>query len=239
MINGIKKQFAVLGDEILASYAIAVIGGLLGIIILRIMIQTDKEMDGYFLLGTVMAAILFCIYVLFMVVAGTRVYFNMEVSMGFTRERFFWSYFIVSWLGNLGGVLILLVFAGAEKLLWAAAYPRMEGRGLNLLSGIAKFGVPLSLAITIVGIFAGAMLLRFGRKAFWVFWVIWMAGFVLVPRMYDAAGDSPDSPLGAAGSLLIGSIRAVPAEAWAVLAAILCAVCLLTGYLVLRRQQVT
>lgn len=239
MTDALKKQFRVLMDEIIFFYLLILGGSLIGIVLLQILIRVDGSIDTYFPLGTLLGAIVFCIYAFLVTVTGFRQYFNMEISMGCTRKNFFFSYFAVSVLSNLAGVLLVLVIGRAEGMLYTVLYPYMAmDKEIDILSYIGRFGIPVSLAIAMVGVFCSAMILRFGRKAFWVFWMIWMIGCIGGPQIQNAAADSPNSLLGMLGSMVLRGIRAVPGNVWAILVTMFCAVCLLISYLIVRKQQV-
>lgn len=240
MATELKKQFKVLQDELFFFYLLIFGGSLFGIILLQIIMRTEGGTADYFPLGTFMGMIVFFAYGFIVAVVGFRQYFNMEISMGCTRKNFFLSYFIISVLSNLAGVLLVLGICKVESMMYKALYPDIAmGRARDFLFFISRFGVPAAFALAMVGIFCSAMLLRFGRKAYWVFWAVWMLGFVGGPQIHEAAVDSPTSPLGILGRALLRVIGAVPGRAWAVIAALLCAVCLLVSYLVVRRQQVS
>lgn len=239
MTGALKKQFRVLMDEIFFFYVMIFGGSLIGVILLQILIRTDRSIDTYFPLGTLLGAVVFCVYAFLVSVTGFRQYFNVEISMGCTRKNFFFSYFAVSVLSNLVGVLLVLAIGRAEGILYTVLYPHMAmDKEINFLFYIGKFGIPVSFAIAIVGVFCSAMILRFGRKAFWVFWMIWMIGCIGGPQIQNAVADSPNSLLGMLGSMVLRGIRAVPRNVWAILVTMFCAACLLISYLIVRKQQV-
>lgn len=239
MIKALKRQLWVLGDEILTGYIVILGGYLFGILLMQITMHMDKSVESYFPLGTLIGGMVFCFYASITGAVGFRQYFNLEISMCCTRNNFFLSYLIVNLLNDLLGVLLVLALGKAEEMLYALIHPQMiMDKEIDFLYYIGKYGVPAAIILSVVGIFCGIMLLRFGQKAFWVLWAIWMLACLGGPRIHDAVTEAPNSLLGRLGMTMFRFICMVPGKVWAVLGVILCAVCLLISYLIVRKQQV-
>lgn len=239
MVKALKQQLWVLGDDIITGYVLLFGGYLLGIILMQIILHTDKSVDTYFFIGTLCGIIGFCFYSLIVAATGFQQKFNIEISMGCTRRKFFLSYLTVSVLSNLLGVPLVLGLCRAENALYAFLYPQMTLEGeIDFLYYIVKIGFPAAFVFTIAGTFCGSMLLRFGRRAFWVFWAIWMVACIGGPQIHDAVTEAPNSLLGRLGGIMFRFVRTVPKNVWLMAAVISCILCLLISYLVVRKQQV-
>lgn len=239
MTGALKKQLKVMLDEILFFYLLILGGCLAGVIIMQILIRVDKSIDTYFPLGALIGAMMFLFYAFIVTITGFRQYFNMEISMGCTRKQFFFSYFTVSVLGNAVGGLLVRAFGHAEETVYPVLHPHMSMEyGASMLSYAIRYCIPAALVVTIFGIFFSAMMLRFGRKAFWVFWTLWMIGCIGGPRIYDAVSESPKSVLGMLGGALYQGFRSVPGTIWRMAVVILCMACLVISYVIVRKQQV-
>jgi len=233
MIYVIKKQFQVLWRDWLWELMAVLIIWLIGFGILHLIIADDAT--SWMPLGTMMVAIIEGIIALFTGVLSMEICFNLQVSMGCTRKRFFVSYYLTNAVKNLLITLLLLLLCMVETGLCEWIYPEIDS-ALNLLPWILKLGVPAVLAVSAVGNLCGAILLRFGRKGFWVLWFLWMFAFVGVPRIMGA----PDGTLfGKLAAWISRMAQAVPAGGWILAGAAGILLCLAVSWGMLRRQQVT
>lgn len=235
MIYVIKKQFQVLWRDWLWELLAVLILWLIGFGITHLIMMDDPTPMP--MLGTLMATLIEAIISLFTGVISMGICFNLQVAMGCTRKRFFVSYYLANVTKNLLILLLLLYLCAAEIGLYEWIYP---GIGLeielNLFPWILKLGVLVALAIPALGNLCGAILLRFGRKGFWVLWFLWMFVFVGVPRIMGA----PDGTLfGKLAAWISRMALAVPAGGWILAGAAGILLCLAVSWGMLRRQQVT
>lgn len=86
--------------------------------------------------------------------------------------------------------------------------------------------------------FMGTLILRYGKKAFWVFWVIWMFCFIVLPRIHDAAEEAPASLFGRIGNAVIGTFTGMTLNVIIGIAAVLSILSLAGSWMYLRKQQV-
>ena len=117
-------------------------------------------------------------------------------------------------------------------------YPDVE-KEMELLPWLLKAGIAAALALATAGAFCGALVLRFGKKAFWGLWFLWMFGFLGVPAISDAVEEAPESFFGMLGQQASEIFRRMPVNAWLLLGAAAVLLCIGGSWLLLRKQQVT
>lgn len=233
MIKVIKKQIQVLWRDWLWEFGAVLVLWLIGFGILHFIMLDDA--DSWLALGTLMAIMIEAMIALLTGVISMGICFNLQVSMGCTRKRFFVSYYLANVVKDLLIVLLLLLLCAAETQLCRMIYPGIREE-LDLFSWILTMGVPAALAVPAVGSLCGAILLRFGRKGYWVLWFLWMFAFLGVPRIMGA----PDGTF--FGELAGGITRmaqTVPAGGWILTGAAGILLCIAVSWGMLRRQQVT
>ena len=90
MLTVIKKQIRVQWENWMACLAIILGGWLVGGVLFRVISGfLAEETKEYIPIGTVMGAALAVIFLGFIGMMSLELYFNLEISMGCTRGRFF------------------------------------------------------------------------------------------------------------------------------------------------------
>lgn len=233
MIKVIKKQVQVLWGDWLWEFVAVLIIWLIGFGILHLIMLEDA--DSWLALGTLMAVIIEAMIALLTGAMSMGICFNLQVSMGCTRKRFYVSYYLANVIKDLLIVLLLLLLCATETQLCGWIYPGTAGK-LDLFPWLLKLGVPAALAVPAVGSLCGAILLRFGRKGYWVLWFLWMFAFLGVPRIMDA----PDGTLfGELAGWITRVAQAVPAGGWILAGAVGILLCIAVSWGMLKKQQVT
>lgn len=236
MIQTIKKQFQVQWRDWLWEFASSFIAWMAGFGMLHLIMADDGT--SWLAVGTLLGGVIAGIVSLLVSVFSLGILFNTQVGMGCTRRRFFISYYLVGCTMNLLLVLFLILLCAVESALCARIYPGM-GTEFDLMPWLWKAGIPAALAIPAAGGFCGALILRFGKKAFWALWCVWMFVFLGVPNISNAVEDAPSSFFGMLGRQAMRAFGAVPASAWILLGAAAVLLCFGGSWLLLRRQQVT
>ena len=116
----------------------------------------------------------------------------------------------------------------------AYLYPAFSSEA-DILPWILKYGMPLAAGLMLAGILAGTIILKFGRKAGWTLWAIWMIGCFTLPRLMDAA---PHSPAYKVRTAIQHFIQLFPSFIWVGAAAAAMILCVIISWLLLRKQQV-
>lgn len=143
-----------------------------------------------------MAAVFFTVAVQFVI--GL----NHAILMSRTRTNFMIGNYSMGIFTLLLGLLTLLLLSWLE-LLTASEDSRLLGAveqvAAVMLHPLFLIGFPVCGVV--FADFIGALLARFGRRAGWTLWGIWMLGSLVLPRMMDAA-KGKDTLLTRAGKAL-------------------------------------
>ena len=127
--------------------------------------------------GIIMAIASYVLYELIFEGIGLGQIFNNSLAMGVTRKRLFPSYVILCIMKNTIGLLIIIVLGAAERFYCRRAFPDnvKEDVYMILFTGRGLFiTISLMFLVSIIAVFVGALILRFGKKAFWPLWAVWM-----------------------------------------------------------------
>lgn len=242
MLRSLKKQFYVQWENEIMMIVCILAGFVIGMLLFCgttfLITSFDGEASNTLPMGTMFGCILAVMFIALSFMTEISVYFNMEVSMGCTRIQFFTSFYIVYFVFSLLNICLLLLLCTAENGLNAVLYPHMD-QAVDFIPLLAKWGVPVSAAILMIFGFFGVLMMRIGRKAFWIMWVIWMFAFIGIPQIGDSVENAPDSVLGRFGTGIMRLAGAVPVNFWISLTAVLCLISFAVSYLLIRRQHVT
>lgn len=154
-----------------------------GTILHDVLFASDGEATSVVCIGSFMAMMGFVMAMFFC--AGTHMVqiCNYALAMGQTRKRTYAAY-------TLAVFLTFFVLAVCMKALNALEIWRLglmfPGRKIeNLVAGALEWKVLLAFALvgTACAMLLGASLGRFGKKAYVVFWLIWMAVCIGGPRV--------------------------------------------------------
>lgn len=238
MIQTLKRQFCVLRYDGRWLFGLTAGIGIIGVIIYQIILGVEQEDGAYVPLGTILAAGTLLIMILALIMSEFAMYFNIEVSMGCTRGQFFLSFFLTSLVMSLFGYGLVLLVSLGEDALNAAVHPELTIE-VAVMPYLLRWGFPVVLLAVICSMFFATLVLRYGKRAYWILWAVWMILCLGFPRVVEAIGEAPDSLFGKIGSAAIRLFSGVSPEMW-ILVSVLAGVIGLTGtYLFLRRQQVT
>lgn len=238
MIQAIKKQFQVQLADWLWIVLVIIGANVFGQILHLVIIKTDETAETSFAMGTFFALVVTLIVLLITAFSQLGTYFNVEISMGFTRLHFFISYYVFCVIFSLAGVLAVMLINLLENRILEIAYPSLPNE-IYFMPYLIKYGFPAAVLLPIVAIFCGVLMLRFGRKVFWVIWVIYMLAALGIPTIMDHAETAPESLYGRIGIMCIGLFEKIPVNVWVCLGIVLVIVSFAGSWLLLRKQQVT
>ena len=140
--------------------AVALGGYVLGIIVMMVIRANTMEENECVTLGVLIAAIMLGFVHLFGIIFSFIGEFNMAELAGLE--------------------LLLFVFGKIEFAIMGVIYPQCDVI-LDLTQYFQwKYLLAVIIGMTIVELFAGAVILRFGMKALWGIWAVWMF-IMLVP----------------------------------------------------------
>lgn len=238
-MNAIKREFKLHWRQDAILYAIywGVFGLMVGVVLL-IMALTGS--DTYAEMGCFMSTLVGVILLLLRFVFWGPYSFNMAVGMGRPRTSAMLTNAAHSALLTALFALSLHLFHLIEKNLYAALYPTLQNE--ISFADIVSPGLLALIAAAlwiITFVFSGAIV-RFGRKAWWAGWAIWMFCCLVLPRLipndHDASilGRTTQGIFAAVGSLLGG----IAPAAWIALAVITAAAALFAGVRMYLRAEV-
>lgn len=194
-------------------------------------------------LGIIMAIASYVLYELIFEGIGMGQIFNNSLAMGVTRKRLFPSYVILCIMKNTIGLLIIIVLGAAERFYCRRAFPdnAKEDVYMVLFTGRGLFiTISLMFLVSIIAVFVGALILRFGKKAFWPLWAVWMMACLLpgkLGKVIDPDGEISNM-LGKNVHMFLNADVFVPV--WSIIFMALCGVFYLITYkVIIKKQSVT
>lgn len=212
---------------------------LFGMILHDFLLTGDDEVTGVVCMGSFLAMIAVVAMMLYFVGIHMVQTFNYAVAMGQTRKRIFPAYMIAAFLTLLVLEMVLKVLNLLEVWRLELMFP-----GLNIENFVEPaLRLPNLFACAFVGtafsVLLGAALSRYGKAAFWVWWVIIMAVFVGGPRVIHYVDTYyKDSSLAAAMMRVIEFVVAHGQVIGVVVTVALTMILTTIAYLIVRRQQV-
>ena len=234
MTDIIKKQFLSKYQDTGLMFLMSLGGFIFGKLLLTAILFFDRSTNTYFPLAATISGVMILIYAGLNGVAFLCYYFRFQIPMGITRKQFLVSYYIVSFAEIAIGFLITLFLCWVDNKTNAYLYPAFSSEA-DILPWILKYGMPLAAGIMLAGILAGTIILKFGRKAGWTLWAIWMIGCFTLPRLMDAA---PHSLAYKVRTAIQHFIQLFPSFIWVGAAAAAMILCVIISWLLLRKQQV-
>lgn len=180
MIDNFLIQCKTRSAEVLEFLAVALGGYVLGIVVMMIIHANTMEENECVTLGVLIAAIMLGFVHLFGIIFSFIGEFNMALSMGATRKAYVGSYALFNMAELAGLELLLFILGKIELAIMDVIYPQCDII-LDFTQYFQwKYLLAVIIGMTIVELFAGAVVLRFGMKAFWGIWAVWMF-IMLVP----------------------------------------------------------
>lgn len=162
------------------QFLVAAFGGYVFGIIVMMIIRANTVEKECVTLGMLIGMIILVFMHFFGITFSFVGEFNMALSMGATRKSFVGSYALFNMVELAGLELLLFVLGKIELALISVIYPQCE-----IILDVTqyfqwKYLLAVIVGMTVVELFLGAVILRFGMKAFWVVWATWMF-LTLVP----------------------------------------------------------
>ena len=233
-IQDVWKQFCLMRDLLLAG--VLFLGGLyvVGMVIVVVLMSGTEE-DSVFLMGSLMVVgALF--YMCFFSAAQMVINYNYAIAMGQTLPAYMTATWIVYLIFDLAVVLLHWI----EQRFLAVIYPGIVQE--DVAQPILRWQYLLLIALVgmAVTMLMGAAVTRFGRTAYYVFWVVMLVILIGLPRGFTYLKQYQS------GSALTIALQQMTAYVGAHVQLILTAggvigsvICIIAACLMLRRQQVS
>lgn len=230
----IKKVIKIEKESITTLAAALGISYLLGIVIGCV--QAKLGSSDYIPVGTGMALAVSLVFQAALTLSVFSRNFNLAVSMGRTRGEIIGGYWCLAMAELLAIFLSCWILYGIECLLAGILFPAravMEVFHVVLLPNIL---LPILAGIWCLEFFVGAVTMKYGAKAWWTVWAVWMASCLGIPNLVGwGMKKMLPSGLLAAGRLFAEGGPAL----WIACGAAVMAALVIAAWRMLKKQQVT
>lgn len=232
-MNSFLIQCKVRKAELLQFLGITAVGYLIGLIVVFIVMNVAKE-NTCATAGTMLAFIAFAFMHLFGISFSFMGDFNMAISLGATRKSFVAGYVLFNLLEIAVLEVEIILFGMFEKFMLKTAFPQASME-IDLTTFFTwKYLLGAMVVFTVLEMLLGAVILRYGVKAFWVLWAIWM--IVCLAPMNIEKNEKLSGELAKLGLFLGGKLTP---QGMVVLVIVLTIVVAAITWNILRKQRVT
>lgn len=199
-------------------------------------VQAKMASSYYIPVGTGMALVISLIFQAALTLSVFARNFNLAVSMGRTRREIIGGYWGLAMAELLALFPVFWILYGIERLLAGIFFPAQAVRGDIQMLLQPKILLPVMAGIWCLELFVGAMTMKYGAKAWWGVWAVWMVSCVGLPNLL-MRGEQGMLPAGlqTAGRLFVKGGPAV----WITCGAAVMAVLVAAAWKILKKQQVT
>ncbi len=189
MLHQFRNELRLRRREFLLFLAIAFSFYLLGICIITALAFSDGSLDDFACLGTAMAGFLYLfmsVFVRSMYYAGQ---FQMSLSMGRTRKEIMFLTFARYFLENLLAYILFLAAYGLEH--WICTQ-FLGQNSPDLIPWIIGWILPalVLLGAPLLSMLIGTLYGRYGKKAVWIMYFLWLFLVMFTPRLSSATSQS-------------------------------------------------
>ncbi len=208
---------------VLTNLIVLIGAHLFGVILHEIIIRVS-DADSVFPFGTFMTVFAIMALGLFVNWQEEMQQFNLSVSMGETRKKFFVSYAIQYFLMMLIDWVVVFVLYAIENYRLHHFYHGLE---VDLEMGVffhpATF-ILVPLVMTGVGMIVGGLGLKMGSNSRWVVVIIWIAIVMGLSRIE--------------GGMVLFTMLSWPAYIWGIIAAAIAVVLIAASAVMMSKQRV-
>lgn len=215
--------------------------GLFGTVFFEVIMRVSEshaEEPKTFEMAFLMSLIAFLGLIFLFSMLVVQRHFQNAVGMSRTRKSFFAGSLLCSAVAALFGMAALFISALTEQLrlrYWWSGYPCESSYLAAFTPAVLLFFV---FAFVVLSQLMGALLLRFGKLAFWVLWVLWMVCAFLIPLISDDLEEKRHTLFAAVGHAFIQVIASLPIFAWLLIGTGILCILLFLSYRMILRQQV-
>lgn len=190
-------------------------------------------------LGTLMAAMMAFLFTMITVAMNFCTGFEYAVKMGVTRKAYMAGSLMVSYVQAVLAMLALWLLSAFEPWIDGILFPGV----VQELDIFTRLSLPVCLLIPLlvvpVASFMGAAVEKWGKKAFWILYVIIFVPLVFSSQIGNIVSTRDTSTVVSRLVVTVwDALSALPALGLKALIAVVPVLCLLFTYLLLRRQSV-
>lgn len=183
-----------------------VVGGAFVLLQLLVFVISAMTGDAEILLSGIVLPCLAGGFLIFTTAAQVMVTFEQALQFGSTRRRALGLSLGLSAAEAVGAMGLAGLLTLAERLAGVRLWQAATGRQFAALALGWKWWLAIALGGLALGLAAGALLQRFGRRGFWAVWAVWMLGCFspqLLPWNHYAITDWLLPVLGVLGVLAV------------------------------------
>ncbi len=195
MLDGVLMEFRAKSGRIWMLLMAECCGFLFGTALCLIIAGMTGD-DEVVNLGVLFGLLFVGFYLLIDNVSYVGKAFGYAVGLGRTRQSFIFGYYVSELAVAAVSCVLAWLYHCGETALYRAVFP--EKINVPFLKHIMapQILLPAGVIVTVLGIFFGVLLMKNGKKAFWVLWGIWMFASLGLPRIAEAGAENPDSVFG-------------------------------------------
>lgn len=219
---------------------IAIMGGLVIFgMILHDVIQASSDAEDVFPMGGFMGMMAF--FLIAIIILGQDFWqaFNHAVSMSQSRKRFIPAYIASVAVCQVVYVLVLKIFILIERWKLAVMYPTLPYDGDFSLIFSWKVLAFIGIGSLGIGILLGAMLLKFGKIAYVVIWVLWMIACIGLPKVMEYSKHHENTALARVFRAIGNAFENAGSYALPITVVVISIALLLISYFSIRKQPVS
>lgn len=235
----LKKQLYMRWDELLVIFGVEAGLFVFGEVLVALIIYLDGADGTVFEIGVLCAL---AGPVLIMMFLGTNVMalcFNMGISMGSARRRLVPMISVMSYLECLAAAGIAYLLHHLELLIFRVFYPGLRNEMDMGFIFQWKYILAASLVIVAFQTLFGTLYLKFGQKALWIMWCIYMAIVIGGPRLIHWISHTRQTAFTQTGQAAWNFLSGITVNGVLIGLAGISVLVISISYFMLRKQQVT
>lgn len=236
MLKQFKIDLKLQMGSILANLVAELGGFLFGFLLVNLIMRVDDDPGSWFCMGTLMALIVGAMFVFFAGSFGYSSEFQVAVAMGRTRKAFMGSYALRLLMQLLADYVVLLGLYQLELAIYPLLFPAFGNEVVFSFLTDWRVLPPCVLGLLILAMFIGALYGSYGRKGLWAFYLLWLFGCFVLPRVFSdelGSGVLDQAALG-----VRTAFQTIPLAAWGTMGTVLAVGMVTTTILLGRRQMV-
>lgn len=195
---------------------------LFGFVMVLLIMTQDEDPGSWFCMGTMLAAVALCFLSLLTYAISYFQQMQLALSMGRRRKDFLAAYALRMVLFLVVGYAVVLALYQMEIALYSSFFPQFGNEAAFTFLTDWRVIVPIFAGLLLLSLFFGALYGRYGKKSLVVFYVLWMFGCFVLPRMFEAE-VTDTGLLDVVAYRTLTLVLAVPVQMWLTLGIVLAA----------------
>lgn len=232
------KVIKVRADECSFYLFFLMIGFIFGNILLAGLTFLDAMDNTIFPLGSILALSVGIMIPVIMGIFNLTQLFSLEVSFGVSRKRFFIYDVLVSLMINAVMAVMVIVLNIVEIEAHKLLYSSYQQDSYVLFYKLIPWFVMGVIGVTVLREFVGALILKFGQKAYVVIWVSTMMIGLILQRIANYAHEHKSGMIVDLYNSISDFFLNMDMAGYAIIGAVFTIVTLGISWLIIRKQAV-